>query len=183
MKIVFLSAAFALLAGAADAWSAQMSVTGDASGTYEIEGQRNTIFSDVNGTYLSAEAYAEGVDAGRTTCATAGIMEIDYFFGNETSFGGHILFTIERRGNEYVVFDPTLFFDTVASNGDIIETYANFDTVTLAVTRSGCLPDGTLDLSVAFKGQLFSGMGGGPASIDVTGTADAQLIMRDMNDY
>ncbi len=172
-----------VLAGpvAAESWTADMRVQGSHAGTYAIEGQVKSMSADTRGVYFVADAYGEGVDAGRD-CSDVTTMEVDYFFGVEGAWEGHVLFSVNRVGDGFQVIDPTVFFSPIEGD-DLVETYANFDTVTLALTEVSCGADGRFDMAVAFKGELLAGFGAGPDRVQLSGTADATLSMLDISEY
>ncbi|MEL6960856.1 MAG: hypothetical protein AAGL89_18105 [Pseudomonadota bacterium] len=176
-----VAAALALPAAAQQA--ATMTVTGAVNGDFSMETSRNTLFEDEAGAYFAAEIYAEGVDAGVTQCQDIRTGEVDYFFGDGTGFGGHILVTLEQNGGVYRLNDPTIFFDDLDADGELVDTYANFDTVQMTILEAECRSDEALTMTVAYKAQLLSGFGGGPGAVNVSGTARADLILRDMNEY
>lgn len=174
--------AFCSTAAAADGWRADLRVTGAKIETHAIEGRGNSLIADAEGVYFSADAFADGVNEGGN-CSTADVFEIDYFFGVETLWEGHVLFTLQRTGATYDVIDPTLYYSILDAANDVAATYAEFDGVQIAVTQLKCGADGTFDMAIAFKGRLLENYGDGPAAITVNGTSQASLLMLDMDDY
>jgi len=94
----------------------------------------------------------------------------------------HVLFTLQQNGSSYRVVDPTVFHDAVTSFGEQ-ETYAEFGTVAVGLTRVGCQPDGTLAVQMNFKANPRSEMGEGANTLQMSGGATADLILKDMSEY
>lgn len=170
-------------AASAQGWTATVSVSGAERGTYTINGQGNSLMANASGAYFSADTYAEGVNAGRTTCRNAQLMEVDYFFGEDAAWEGHVLFTAQRNGNRYEIIDPTLFYSRIDRMGNAVETYANYDTVKLGITDVTCRADGTLLMGIQFQGRLLSDYGDGNVAVQFSGTTRAPLAMQDMSEY
>lgn len=185
MKRFGLSVAALLCATAVSAqdWTVTMNVSGDVTGTLEAAGTRTGLVGDRAGNFMSADAFTDGIDAGQTTCETAEFFEIDYFFGNETTLGGHVLFLMERRGGQYVAVDPSMFMDTLDNDMEVTQTYATFGDLAVSLENVNCNADGTLAVSIVYKGRLLSEMGGGPAAVAVTGDISADFTLRDMSEY
>jgi len=160
-------------------WEASVTFGGQP---YNMTGTRNSIDAGSNGMFFSAEAFVEGLDAGAATCDTARTFEVDFYYGIEPVFVTHVLFTLHRDGSGYQVVDPTVFHDAVTSFGEE-ETYAEFGTVAVGLSHLGCQPDGTLALQMNFKGNPRSEMGQGTDTLQMSGTATGDLILRDMNEY
>jgi len=185
VRTAILAAGVAVIGVSASAQdlSATMRVSGDMRGTFAVESNRNTIMADTQGRYFSVEVFAEGVDAGRAACGTADFYEVDFFFGQETSFGGHVLFSLQRTNTGFVATNASLLFDRFDSRGNAVETYADFDNSQVVLTRLGCLPNGQVDMAIQFKGRGLSDEGFGAAQLQMAGTADGAAILKDMNDY
>ena len=173
--------AMAASGAAAQDWAAKVTVSGAVEGVYDVSGTGHTMFEDENGLYFSADAYGEGVDAGRT-CADVAFAEIDYFFGLMDGWETHVLFSYQSDGAGYEIIDPTIYFSPLRQN-NVIDTYADFDTATVAITDLACLPDGRFSMAIAFKGQLAAGYGEGPEIVRLSGTSETILSMVDISEY
>ena len=160
-------------------WTATVTFGGQP---YELAGTRNSIDADRNGMFFSAEGFIEGLDARRADCGSAETIEVDFYYGIEPTFVTHVLFTLQRRGDAFVVLDPTVFHDLIEPNGDL-DTYAEFGTVTIGLPQVACQADGTLTMQMNFKANARSDMGEGPTVLPINGGARADLILKDMSEY